>query len=85
VPANVVRKPMAPKHPPFAATPLQSKTSTRFASNTASPPPKKSKKGRLNVLANVVRKPMAQIFSEFSGKAQKGAENEYMGSGEPHD
>jgi 2-oxoglutarate dehydrogenase complex dehydrogenase (E1) component-like enzyme len=24
--------------------------------------------GRLNVLANVVRKPMAQIFSEFSGK-----------------
>jgi hypothetical protein len=30
--------------------------------------------GRLNVLANVVRKPMAQIFSEFSGKKLKGPE-----------
>ena len=27
--------------------------------------------GRLNVLANVVRKPMRQIFSEFSGKPAK--------------
>jgi hypothetical protein len=30
--------------------------------------------GRLNVLANVVRKPMAQIFAEFSGKKLKGPE-----------
>ncbi len=27
--------------------------------------------GRLNVLANVVRKPMAQIFSEFAGKGPR--------------
>lgn len=39
--------------------------------------------GRLNVLANVVRKPMAQIFSEFSGKKLKGPdEKEYTGSGD---
>lgn len=39
--------------------------------------------GRLNVLANVVRKPMAQIFSEFSGKKLKGPdEREYTGSGD---
>jgi 2-oxoglutarate dehydrogenase E1 component len=37
----------------------------------------------LNVLANVVRKPMAQIFSEFSGKKLKGPdEREYTGSGD---
>lgn len=40
-------------------------------------------RGRLNVLANVVRKPMAQIFSEFSGKKLKGPdEREYTGSGD---
>eukprot|EP00879_Flechtneria_rotunda_P007432 GHRR01007796.1.p1 GENE.GHRR01007796.1~~GHRR01007796.1.p1 ORF type:complete len:742 (+),score=239.80 GHRR01007796.1:134-2359(+) len=39
-------------------------------------------RGRLNVLANVVRKPMAQIFSEFSGKKLKGPEGEYTGSGD---
>lgn len=39
-------------------------------------------RGRLNVLANVVRKPMAQIFAEFSGKKLKGPEGEYTGSGD---
>ncbi|KAF8071292.1 ogdh [Scenedesmus sp. PABB004] len=40
-------------------------------------------RGRLNVLANVVRKPMAQIFSEFTGKKLKGPdEREYTGSGD---
>eukprot|EP00955_Chlamydomonas_euryale_P119126 366573-Chlamydomonas_euryale.AAC.54 len=43
-------------------------------------------RGRLNVLANVVRKPMRQIFSEFTGKkldvgGTSGAE-EYTGSGD---
>lgn len=38
--------------------------------------------GRLNVLANVVRKPMAQIFSEFSGKGLASPEGEYAGSGD---
>lgn len=37
--------------------------------------------GRLNVLANVVRKPMAQIFSEFTGKKLKGPdERDYTGT-----
>eukprot|EP00877_Chromochloris_zofingiensis_P000629 jgi/Chrzof1/10567/Cz05g03220.t1_OGD[v5.2] len=39
-------------------------------------------RGRLNVLANVVRKPMAQIFSEFSGKGLASPEGEYAGSGD---
>lgn len=30
--------------------------------------------GRLNVLANVVRKPLAQIFSEFTGKMHQAHE-----------
>ena len=36
--------------------------------------------GRLNVLANVVRKPLAQIFSEFTGTVPMG--EHYMGSGD---
>lgn len=35
--------------------------------------------GRLNVLANVVRKPMRQIFSEFGGVMPAG---EYYGTGD---
>ena len=41
-------------------------------------------RGRLNVLANVMRKPMEQVFSEFAGKsptASDGTET-YMGSGD---
>lgn len=38
--------------------------------------------GRLNVLANVVRKPMRQIFTEFSGKKADAVEDEYTGSGD---
>ncbi|GIL90737.1 hypothetical protein Vretimale_15815 [Volvox reticuliferus] len=39
-------------------------------------------RGRLNVLANVVRKPLAQIFSEFTGKMHEAHEGEYTGSGD---
>ena len=45
--------------------------------------------GRLNVLANVMRKPMEQVFSEFAGRkpvqGQQGAGqggDTYMGSGD---
>lgn len=77
--ATVLRKPMAPlPNPRKRASPLP--TPPCPPAPKTLPPPFCT--GRLNVLANVVRKPMAQIFSEFSGKAQKGAENEYMGSGE---
>jgi len=56
---------------------------TTYAQPTPTPHPHPpTPTGRLNVLANVVRKPMAQIFSEFSGKAQKGDNDEYMGSGD---
>jgi len=39
-------------------------------------------RGRLNVLANVVRKPMSQIFSEFSGAPSTATSGEYTGSGD---
>eukprot|EP00887_Chlorella_sp_A99_P003603 scaffold7.g3603.t1 len=41
-------------------------------------------RGRLNVLANVMRKPMEQVFSEFAGrKPHKGVEGDtYTGSGD---
>ena len=39
-----------------------------------------SRAGRLNVLANVVRKPMRQIFNEFTGKSQQVTDN--YGSGD---
>ena len=41
-------------------------------------------RGRLNVLANVVRKPLEQIFSEFQGTAttDSGAEDDFSGSGD---
>ena len=37
--------------------------------------------GRLNVLANVVRKPMQQIFSEFTG-IKSGDQTSFSGSGD---
>lgn len=37
--------------------------------------------GRLNVLANVVRKPMQQIFSEFTG-IKSGDQDSFTGSGD---
>ena len=39
-------------------------------------------RGRLNVLANVVRKPMEQIFSEFQGTASPDPEQDFSGSGD---
>uniref|UniRef100_A0A7S0YTI5 2-oxoglutarate dehydrogenase, mitochondrial n=1 Tax=Polytomella parva TaxID=51329 RepID=A0A7S0YTI5_9CHLO len=39
-------------------------------------------RGRLNVLANVVRKPMSQIFCEFAGKVINKDSDEYIGSGD---
>mmetsp|Transcript_25969 Transcript_25969/g.61743 ORF Transcript_25969/g.61743 Transcript_25969/m.61743 type:complete len:1026 (+) Transcript_25969:173-3250(+) len=39
-------------------------------------------RGRLNVLANVVRKPLAQIFHEFAGMKPAGSEDDYSGSGD---
>ena len=39
--------------------------------------------GRLNVLANVVRKPMSQIFTEFTGVKPKYAQDDaYYGTGD---
>jgi 2-oxoglutarate dehydrogenase complex dehydrogenase (E1) component-like enzyme len=38
--------------------------------------------GRLNVLANVVRKPLRQIFSEFAGVGPEGEGQEYFGTGD---
>ena len=39
--------------------------------------------GRLNVLANVVRKPMSQIFTEFTGVRPKYAQDDaYYGTGD---
>ena len=39
-------------------------------------------RGRLNVLGNVVRKPLAQIFSEFQGGVKPSKEGGYTGSGD---
>eukprot|EP00892_Ulva_mutabilis_P000834 jgi/Ulvmu1/10751/UM068_0041.1 len=39
-------------------------------------------RGRLNILGNVVRKPLRQIFTEFAGKAPKKGEDQYLGSGD---
>ncbi len=38
--------------------------------------------GRLNVLANVVRKPLRQIFSEFAGAGPDSDSKEYFGTGD---
>jgi 2-oxoglutarate dehydrogenase E1 component len=37
-------------------------------------------RGRLNVLGNVVRKPLRQIFTEFGGKAPTKGSDQYLGS-----
>ena len=39
-------------------------------------------RGRLNVLANVVRKPMEQIFSEFQGANSPDSATDFSGSGD---
>ncbi|CAG9465847.1 unnamed protein product [Pedinophyceae sp. YPF-701] len=39
-------------------------------------------RGRLNILGNVVRKPLAQIFQEFSGKDMTEGEDGFFGSGD---
>jgi 2-oxoglutarate dehydrogenase E1 component len=41
-------------------------------------------RGRLNILANVMRKPMEQVFSEFAGKSPSSSDGSetYMGSGD---
>lgn len=36
-------------------------------------------RGRLNVLGNVVRKPLRQIFTEFGGKAPAKGSDQYLG------
>lgn len=38
--------------------------------------------GRLNVLANVVRKPLRQIFSEFAGVTPESEGGEWSGTGD---
>lgn len=40
-------------------------------------------RGRLNILGNVVRKPLRQIFTEFAGKAPKKGEDQYLGAHPP--
>merc|ERR1719335_1103206 len=39
-------------------------------------------RGRLNVLANVVRKPMEQILNEFQGTATPDPNDDFSGSGD---
>ena len=39
-------------------------------------------RGRLNVLANVVRKPLEQIFAEFQGVATPNPDDDFSGSGD---
>ena len=71
--------------PPAAALVLLSSHTCARTPPHPHPPthtPHQPTKGRLNLLANVVRKPMAQIFSEFSGRKMKGASGEYTGSGD---
>ncbi len=46
------------------------------------PLPCGARAGRLNVLANVVRKPLRQIFSEFAGAGPDGESKEYFGTGD---